>query len=146
GFNTMAAGHFGLQLLLILVVSFVATLLLSYLLNRIHHPIKFTPIILLVILIYGVSKYYELPAMLFILFFGLFLGHLDSYRHIRWIQRLNPDNLAHETHKLKDITTEATFLIRSLFFLLFGYLVNDNDLLNTSTLGWSVLIVAAIFG
>lgn len=137
---------FVMQLVLILIVSFVATVLLSVLLNKISHPIKFTPIILLVVLIYGLSKLYDLPAMLFILFFGLFLGNLERFREVSWIQRLRPDNLAKEAHKLKDITTEATFLIRALFFLLFGFLVNQKDLTNISTLGWSAFIVAAIFG
>lgn len=146
GVSLAAASDFGLQLVLILAVSFAATILLSYLLNRINHPIKFTPIILLVILIFGLSKLYDLPAMLFILLFGLFLGNLDQLRNFRWIRKLRPEQLAREAHKLRDITTEATFLIRSLFFLLFGFLVNDNDLLNTQTLGWSLLIVAAIFG
>ena len=146
GVSLAAASDFGLQLVLILAVSFVSTLLLSYLLNKINHPIKFTPIILLVILIFGLSKLYDLPGMLFILFFGLFLGNLEQLRDIKWIQRLRPDSLAREAHKLRDITTEATSLIRSLFFLLFGFLVNENDLYNTQTLGWSILIVAAIFG
>jgi hypothetical protein len=40
---------------------------------------------------------------------------------------------------------EATFLIRSLFFLLFGYLIETEELLNTSTLVWAAGITAGIF-
>jgi hypothetical protein len=36
-------------------------------------------------------------------------------------------------------------LIRTLFFLLFGYLLETAEILNTETLIWSVGIVAAIF-
>lgn len=142
--NMRAVGDFSVQLLLIIVVSFVATVLLSFMLNKIDHHIKFAPIILLVILIYEVSKVYHLPALMFILLFGLFLGNLDELKKVRWIQKLRPDKLDREVHKFKEITTEATFLIRSLFFLLFGFLMKSSELLNIETLGWSLIMVAAI--
>jgi hypothetical protein len=46
-----------LSRILIIVISFVATILLSFLLNKIDHHIKFVPIILLIILIYEISKF-----------------------------------------------------------------------------------------
>ena len=137
--------NFGLQLLIILIVSFAATIGLALLLNKIDHHIKFAPIILLVILIYAVSKIYHLPGLLFILLFGLFLGNLDELKKWKWINRLRPDELNKEVHKFKDLTMEATFLVRSLFFLLFGYLLETTELLNTDTLGWALGIVGIIF-
>lgn len=72
GFHSL--GNFILQLLLMILISFVATLLLGFMLHRIDHHIKFAPIILLVILIYTIAKVYHLPALLFILLLGLFMG------------------------------------------------------------------------
>lgn len=138
-------GGFVMQLLVITVISFVATIALSLLLSRIDHHIKFAPIILLVILIYAVSKIYHLPGLIFILLFGLFLGNLDELQHVKWIHKLNPVALNREVHKFREITTEAAFLIRALFFLLFGYLIETAELLNTETLVWAAGIVAAIF-
>lgn len=138
-------GGFVMQLLVITTVSFVATIGLSLLLSRIDHHIKFAPIILLVILIYAVSKIYHLPGLIFILLFGLFLGNLDELQHVKWIHRLNPVALNKEVHKFREITSEAAFLIRALFFLLFGYLIETAELLNTETLVWAAGIVAAIF-
>lgn len=143
--NMPAMAEFSIQLGLIIVVSFVATILLSFMLNKIDHHIKFAPIILLVILIYEISKEYDLPALLFILLFGLFIGNLDEFKSVKWIQKLRPDKLQKEVDKFREITTEATFLIRSLFFLLFGFLMETSELLNIDTLNWSLLIVAAIF-
>ncbi len=56
--------NFALQLLIITVVSFIATIGLSFLLSKIEHHIKFVPIILLVVLIYAVSKIYHLPGLI----------------------------------------------------------------------------------
>jgi potassium/hydrogen antiporter len=143
-FDFTSVGHFMLQLLTILIVSFIATIALAFLLNRIDHPIKFIPIILLVILIYIISKEFHLPSLLFILLFGLCLGNLDELKKIKWIEKFKPEKLDGEVKKFKELTVEATFLVRALFFLLFGYLMNTEEILNLKTLPWAVGIVMAI--
>jgi len=140
-----SVGHFSLQLILIIIVSFIATIALSYLLNRIDHHIKFAPIILLVILIYEISKAYHLPSLVFILLFGLFIGNLDELKRIKWIEKLKPEELNEEVRKFKDLIIEATFLVRAVFFLLFGYLIETSELLDLATLAWSVGLVTVIF-
>lgn len=144
-FNLEAFGNFGLQLLLIIIVSFIATIVLSFLLSKIETKIKFAPIILLVILIYEVSKIYHLPALIFILIFGLFIGNIDELKHFKWIQKFRPDVLNIEIKKFKELTIEATFLIRSLFFLVFGYLIEIREVINLNSLKWALLIVGIIF-
>jgi potassium/hydrogen antiporter len=137
--------HFGLQILSIAVISFVATISLSLLLGKIQHNIKFVPIILLVILIYDFSHIYDLPALLFILLFGLFLANLDELKYIRWLDKLKANRIDKEVQKFKELTTEAAFLLRSLFFLLFGYLLETSEIINPNTLVWSLGITGLIF-
>jgi len=143
--NASSFGMFLLQLLLMIIVSLASTIILSYLLKRINHSIKFIPIILLVILIYSISKVYHMPSLIFILIFGLFIGNIDELKKISWINRMKPENLNQEVHKFKEITTEITFMIRALFFLLFGYLINISELLNVDTALWSFLLTGGIF-
>ncbi|HZL10028.1 MAG TPA: cation:proton antiporter [Prolixibacteraceae bacterium] len=138
-------GHFGLQLFIITIVSLAATIGLSFLLSKIEHHIKFVPIVLLIILIYAVSEIYHLPALVFILVFGLSIGNLDELKHLKWIERFRPDILNKEVQKFKELTIEGSFLIRALFFLLFGYLIETEEILNTDTLIWAVGIVFIIF-
>lgn len=137
--------NFALQLLIITAVAFVATIGLSFLLNKIEHHIKFVPIILLVVLIYAVSKIYHLPGLIFILLFGLSIGNLDVLKRFKWIEKFNPDELHKEVNKFKELTIEATFLIKTLFFLLFGYLIETSEVLNTHTFVWALAIVFFIF-
>ena len=133
----------GLQLLIMILVSFIATVLLAFLLGKIDHHIKYIPIILLVLLIYAIAKLYHLPSLIFILILGLFLGNLDELKRFKWVARLKPDELNTEVHKFKDLITEATFLVRTAFFLLFGYLIETNEILNTETLFWATGIMAS---
>lgn len=143
--GTQSIGIFVLQLILILVVTIVATMALAFLLSKIKNHIKFTPIILMIILIYAISKTYHLPALIFILLFGIFLGNLDEFKNLTFVKKLQPNILNKEVRKFKELTTEITFLVRALFFLLFGYLIETSELLNVKTFSWSLSICAAIF-
>lgn len=143
--NLNSFANFGLQLLAILLLSLVATLMLSYLLNKISHHIKFLPIIILVILIYSIAKIYHLPALLFILIFGLFIGNLKLLYQYSWVEKFKPQRLAAEVLKFKELNTEIAFLIRALFFILFGYLIEMDDIMNPETILWAIAIVSGIF-
>ena len=137
--------HFSWLLFIISVISFIATIGLSLLLSKLEHHIKFVPIILLIILIYAVSEIYHLPALVFILIFGLFIGNLDELKHIRWVELFRPDLLDKEVMKFKELTIEAAFLVRALFFLMFGYVLETSEILNTDTLIWAGVIVITFF-
>lgn len=143
--NGSSFAHFGLQLLVIIVISLVATIGLSFLLSKIEHHIKFIPIILLVVLIYVVSKIYHLPGLIFILIFGLSIGNLDELKRFKWLEKFEVDALDKEVTKFKELTIEGTFLIRALFFLLFGYLIETSEVLNADTFIWAASIVFCIF-
>jgi len=137
-------GYFGLEILIMIVISFVASIGLSFLLGRIEHHIKFAPLVILIILIFAVSEIYHLPALIFIMIFGLLAGNLDEFKKFKWIEKFKPDVLNVEVHKLRELNTEATFLIRSLFFILFGFLIETSEIVNLDTLPWAAAIVALI--
>jgi potassium/hydrogen antiporter len=138
-------GNFSLELLTMLGLSFVATLLLAGFLNKIQHHIKFVPMIILVLLIYGIAKLFHLPALIFILIFGLFIGNIDELRHYKFIQKFHPVNFTKDVHKFREITTELAFLIRALFFMLFGFLIDLGDVLNSETILFALCITLGIF-
>lgn len=136
---------FIVQILLIFIISLISTVFLAFLLSKIENKIKFFPIILFVILIYEISKIFHLPALIFILMFGLTLGNLDEIKRIKWFNRFDLASLNKEVHKFLELTMEATFMIRSLFFLVFGFLMKTSDIINLESLKWSGGIVLAIF-
>ncbi|MGN6297545.1 MAG: hypothetical protein ACTHM7_12240 [Ginsengibacter sp.] len=146
--NTIVTGrsfiHFGTQVIIICVVSFIATLVLSFLLRKIDHPIKHAPIIILLILIYAVSEVFHLPALIFILFFGLFLSNIDGMKNLAWINKLNPYKFKKEVSTFSEIVMEGAFLIRTFFFTLFGYSFQTKEILNESTFNSALLIFGVI--
>lgn len=148
-FTIDSIGLFVLQLILISLISIISVIGLSYLIGKIKHYITYTPIILLVILVYAVAKAFHLSGLVFILIFGLFLGNVEAVKTLPPIQgmleRIDTMKLGVEIIKFKAITIEATFLVRSLFFLLFGFLMRTNEFLDLQTLPWATGIIALIY-
>ena len=138
-------GIFFLQIAITLVLSFVATISLAFLLKKINHHVKYIPIIIMIILIYALCKMYHLPGLIFIMIFGLFLGNLGELNHLKLIKRLDPSIMNKEVHQFKDLIVEITFIIRALFFILFGCLIESSEILNNKTIVWAIAIIVAIF-
>jgi NhaP-type Na+/H+ or K+/H+ antiporter len=85
-----------------------------------------------------------LPGLVFILLFGLFIGNLNKIKNNKWIQKLKPDHLHDEVLRFHELIVEGTFLIRSLFFLLFGFLIESAEILNTQSLKWAMVVCVII--
>lgn len=138
---------FIIEFIYVLIISIIATLGLAYLLSRIKHNVKSVPIILIIVLIYTLAKELHLPALVLILVFGLLLGNFNeiSKLKLKFMEKLNFGLLENEVHKFQELTSEITFLIRALFFLVFGFLIDLAKVLNTQTLLWASIITISIF-
>lgn len=133
------------QILIVLLISIAAIVFLSVLIKKIDHHIKYSPIIIIIILVYFVTKHYHLPALIFIMLFGLFLGNFDEIKKLSWMKKFSHSDLQEETSKFQEMVVEGAFLIRSVFFILFGFLIETSDLLNVDSLIWAIGIVLLIF-
>lgn len=143
--NFSSFTNFGLQILLMFFISFLATIILVVLLSKITNHIKFAPIVILIILIYAVAEEFHLPALIFIFIFGLFLGNISKIEKIKVIQKYYPTNLNAEVHRFRELITEGAFLIRSMFFLIFGFLIETAELFNGGTFLYALMVVCVIF-
>lgn len=138
-----AVGNFFLEILIMLAVSIVASTLLALLIKRIDHHVKFLPIIIMIILIYEISKFYHLPALIFILIFGLLVNNIDEIKNkIKFMNKMNTEKLSKEVGRFREIVIEFTFLVRTMFFLLFGYLIDTQAVLDLK----SLMIASSIVG
>jgi hypothetical protein len=137
--------EFVLEFIVMIVLSFAASIGLAALLGRIQHRVKYLPITVAVVLIYAIAKEYHLPALIFILMFGLFLGNLDRIRGLPRLRFLALGSLEAETERFHEMAGEVTFLIRALFFLLFGFVITPAEVLDVPSLAWTAGIVAGIF-
>jgi hypothetical protein len=146
--NTIDAGALGiffLQIIIITIISFLATSVLALLLSRLKQHVKFVPIIFIIILIYAIAKDFHLPSLIFIMILGLFLGNLKQLPSNRFIDFLKPEILDREVTKFKELTAEATFLVRTIFFILFGYEIKLSEVLSTDSIYLTMLALGIAF-
>ncbi|HYG53019.1 MAG TPA: cation:proton antiporter [Flavobacteriales bacterium] len=127
------------DLLIIMGVSFASTAFLLVVLNYTRSHVKFYLIFAVLILVYSLSKMFHLPSLLLILIFGLMLNNAKLYIKGRLARYLQIERLAVINRELKLITAETAFIIRTFFFVLFGFSINL-QLLNDST----VLLVGSL--
>ena len=135
----------GLQILGIVVISTLITYVLFRLLQNIEHHVKFFLILSLLILVYAIGKFFHLPALLTIFIFGVFLSNIKELLPkflLRYFQLNHSEKGLHEFHIL---TAESTFIVRTFFFLFFGFSIIISDFDSFMPLVYGVLVFAIMF-
>jgi NhaP-type Na+/H+ or K+/H+ antiporter len=134
----------------ILLISVVCCLILLFFVDKIKSHIKFFLIIALLILLYSVGKKLHLSSLLMVLCFGLMLNNAALFIKERLGKYINLKTLQSEIVQLKQINGESAFVIRTFFFLLFGFSINLQDLfqLDVWVLGFTIfsIILLVRFG
>ena len=135
----------GLQILGIVVISVLITYILFRLLHNIENNVKFFLILSLLILVYAIGKFFHLPALLTIFIFGVFLSNIKELLPkflLRYFQLNHSEKDLHEFHIL---TAESTFIVRTFFFLFFGFSIVISDFDSFMPLIYGVLVFAIMF-
>ena len=129
----------------VLIVAVLSTAALAFLLGRIRLHVKFFLILAFLILLYSLAKKLHLSSLVLVLVFGLAVNNAELLLRGPKLQRwLHPEQLAAELHPLKSITAESAFLIRTFFFLLFGFSITLSSLVSGTLLLQGLLIVGVL--
>ncbi|GAB2468596.1 hypothetical protein GCM10011375_30010 [Hymenobacter qilianensis] len=126
------------------ILAVISTAVLAFMLDRIRLHIKFFLIFAFLVLIYSLAKKLHLSSLLLVLAFGLAVNNAELFLRGPLRRLLHPERLAEELHQFKSITAESAFLIRTFFFLLFGYSITLTNLISVTLLWQGLLIVAVL--
>ena len=138
-------GVFSGNILASVVLSFVLSFVLFMIMAKTKLNIKFFLIFSLLILIYTSGKLLSLPSLLIIIIFGMTVNNWEMIRW-KWLKNLFPMQQVEEIRNLlHSITAESSFLIRTFFFILFGYSISLGFLNEEGVLIVGGMIVAALF-
>jgi len=132
--STESFRDFFLNIFYILIISFVSSVLLVFMLNSITTKIKSFLIFAILILIYSVGKIFHLPSLLLILVFGIMLNNNKYFFKGKLAKVLQLERMSTVTAELKLLTAESAFLIRTFFFILFGYTMHIDTLITRTHL------------
>lgn len=141
----VSVGVFGINIILSVILSVIVSVVLLWILAKTNLDVKFFLIFSLLIVIYESGKMLHLPSLLIILVFGLFI---NNWQKISWdplLKFFSKNEVAPLRGFLHSITAESSFLIRTFFFLFFGYTI-DIKLINNAEVIWvGSLIVLSLF-
>ena len=135
-------GSIPVAVVLSVFVCFALMLLLIK--NRIN--VKFFLVFAVLIVIYVGGKMMYLPSLIAIMMFGLVV---NNWELIRWKPLKNyfsNESVDDMAAFLKSITAESSFLIRTFFFIIFGYSIDLASLQNPEVLKLGSAIVLALLG
>jgi Kef-type K+ transport system membrane component KefB len=141
-----AVGSFFLSIMIAAVLSVIFSILLFAILAKTKMNVKFFLVFALLIILYEGGKLMHLPSLIIILVFGLLMRNRDLLPLPKIKALFSKDKGEEATHLLHSITAETSFLIRTFFFLLFGYSINlgaiaSSDIIVTGTIIVVILLI-----
>ena len=136
---------FAFEILVTIILSVVFSSALAYILHKINHHVKYIIITTAIILVYSLAKLVHLPSLLVVLIFGLVMNNNHLFRNKFSSKMIDFQSFDSELISFKHITGELTFIIRSFFFIMFGFYTNILDVLDIDSLIFASIVTVSIF-
>lgn len=138
-------GLFGFNIVVSIILSLVISFLLFLILTKTRLNVKFFLVFSLLILIYSGGKILHLPSLLIILVFGIMINNWEQIPLPSLVKRFPQNEVSTLRNFLHSITAESSFLVRTFFFILFGFSIDLDFLYNQEVLVIGSFIVIALF-
>lgn len=143
-FSLLAVGSFFLNIGISIVLSLLFSFLLLIIMAKSKLNIRFFLVFALLIFLYVSGKILHLPSLIIILVFGLLMNNWNLVS-IKKVQEYFPQKQVEAiTHLLHSITAESSFLIRTFFFVLFGFSIDLKLIMNADVIWVGSIIVLTL--
>jgi len=140
-----SVGMFAAGTLGAIIISVLASVLLLYILAKIEVNIKFFLMFAILALVYSVGEMAHIPALLIVLVFGLVLNNSQLVMRGRLKQLATKEHMDTILSLMRSITAETSFLLRTFFFILFGYSLDVENLVKSEVIIAGSVIVGILF-
>ncbi len=140
-----SVGTFSINILVSVILSIALSFRLFLILAKTKLNIKFFLIFSLLILIYAGGKLFKLPSLIIIIIFGLLINNWEKIRWPRLLRHFPIPEVESLRNLLHSVTAETSFLIRTFFFLLFGFSISLGFLSEGEVIMVGSMIVLALF-
>jgi len=133
------------NIVLTIVISLIVSYLIILVFQNINTEVKLFLLIAVLMLFYSLAKLFHISALLIILVFGLVLNNTEVFFFKKIKKYLKTEAVQDITAKFKLLTLESSFIVRTLFFVVFGLVISLAELYNWKVLFLSLVIIAIIF-
>lgn len=143
--NAVAIGDFTIGLVLTVVVSILLSYLLIYVFQSLETKIKLFLMIAVLFLLFSVGKLMHLSSLLIILVFGVVLNNYKLFFSGPLKKHIRPLALENIKETFLLITIESAFVVRTFFFVIFGFSIAIISVLDTQVVWVSIASLLIIY-
>ena len=137
--------NMGLRSLITVVIALATTAILAIMLHKITYHVNYVLIMTAIVLVYILAKLSHLPALLLVLIFGLVLSNNQLLENTPIKKHVDFAKFRSDIKSFKVILTELTFLVRSFFFIIFGFYAKIEGLYDMHNILTGASVTAGIF-
>jgi hypothetical protein len=137
--------NFILNSIITIIVAVLITFALALLLHKITYHINYVIILTSLILVYVLAGMIHLPALLLVMAFGMALANYRLSENTFLSRYIQYDKFGNDLASFTRIMRELTFIVKSFFFIMFGYLTQIEGLFDLSNVITSLCIIAGIY-
>jgi len=134
------------NLALTVIISVIISYILIYVFQNIKGHVKLFLLIAILLLLYAIGKImFHLSSLIIILIFGMILNNYKVFFRGGLLKLLNIEKVDEVLDDMKVITAETAFVVRTFFFIIFGWSVYLGSLLSFKVIGIGLVILAIIY-
>jgi len=143
--NSGVYGELFSNLVLTVIFSILISYMLIYVFQNIKGHVKLFLLIAILLLLYAVGKMFHLSSLIIILIFGMILNNYKVFFKGGLMKLLNEEKVEEVLDDMKIVTAESAFVVRTFFFIIFGWSVYLGSLLSFNVIGLGLLVLVIIY-
>ena len=143
--NVMVLGDFTFGLVVTIVTSIILSYVLIYVFQNLETKVKLFLMIGVLFLLFSIGKLMHLSSLLIILVFGLILNNYKLFFVGKLKKHLRPMAIENIRESFLMITIESAFVVRTFFFVIFGFSIALTTLLDVKVAIISAAILIVIY-
>ena len=133
------------SLLFTIVISIVISYVLIYVFQKLKGHAKLFLLISVLLVLYSLGKMMHLSSLIIILIFGLILNNYTLFFKGPFKEFILEDKVEKILDDFRVVTAESAFVVRTFFFILFGWSILFSDLLSFKVIGIGVVLLIIIY-
>jgi cell volume regulation protein A len=137
--------NYAFKAIITILLAILVTSALAILLHKITYHVNYVIILTSVVLIYALAKMVHLPALLLVLAFGIALANYKLVQNTIIRRYVDFAKFGDDLKSFKKIMSELTFVVRSFFFIMFGFYTKIEGMLNFHNIITALLIISGIY-
>ena len=133
------------NLVFTILFSIIISYILVYLFQNIKGHDKLFLLISILLLLYAIGKLFHLSSLIIILIFGMILNNYKVFFAGGLSRLINDEKVEHILADFKVVTGESAFVVRTFFFIIFGWSVSVGSMFNLKSIAIGIALLVIIY-